>query len=187
MINVSCKYTKWNWDLHLRYWPSLFGQDDWILAKFFTAFFYGARRKERIFSRGKKAGNDGSILLAAHCQPIRTQDSLQLARTWIQPYDKCNSRFHLEGNRLATRTFRKKKQQQSRVFFDVIIDVYTHVDDRERARARETNFVGRKTWKFKETVRKWELLAARTERPARCKWGPVKNKREHEHRKQNIG
>ena len=145
MINVSCKYTKWNWDLHLRYWPSLFGQDDWILAKFFSAFFYGARRKERIFSRGKKAGNDGSIFLAAHWQPIRTQDSLQLVRTWIQPYDKCNSRFHLEGNRLATRTLRMKKQQQSRVFFDVIIDVYTHVDDRERARARETNFVGRKT------------------------------------------
>ena len=55
------------------------------------------------------------------------------------------SRFYFEGNRLATRTFRKKKQQQSRVFFDVIIDVYTHVDNTERATARETNFVGRKT------------------------------------------
>ena len=31
---------------------------------------------------------------------------------------------------MATRTFRKKKQQQSRVFFDVIFDVYTHVDNR---------------------------------------------------------
>ena len=28
--------------------------------------FYRATRKERIFFRGKKAGNDGSILLAAH-------------------------------------------------------------------------------------------------------------------------
>ena len=46
---------------------------------------------------------------------------------------------------MAARTFRKKKQQQSRVFFDVIIDVHTHVDNRERARARETNFVGKKT------------------------------------------
>ena len=43
---------------------------------------------------------------------------------------------------MAARTFRKKKQQ-SRVFFDVIFDVYTHVDNRERA--RETKFVGRKT------------------------------------------
>ena len=38
----------------------------------------------------------------------------------------------------AARTFREKKQQ-SRVFFDAIFDVYTHLDNRERA--RETNFV----------------------------------------------
>ena len=31
----------------------------------------------------------------------------------------------------------RKKQQQSRVFFDVIFDVYTHVDNRERARASD--------------------------------------------------
>ena len=42
-------------------------------------------------------------------------------------------RFYLERNRLAARTLRKKKQQQSRVFFDVIFDVYTHLDNRERA------------------------------------------------------
>ena len=34
---------------------------------------------------------------------------------------------------MPARTLRKKKQQQSRVFFDVIFDVYTHVDNRERA------------------------------------------------------
>ena len=50
---------------------------------------------------------------------------------------KCNSRFYLERNRMAARTLRKKKQQQSRVFFDVIFDVYTHVDNRERARASD--------------------------------------------------
>ena len=60
---------------------------------------------------------------------------------------------------MAARTFRKKKQQQSRVFFGVIFYVYTNVDNRERARAsllktKETNFVGRKTWKFKAAVRK---------------------------------
>ena len=38
---------------------------------------------------------------------------------------------------MAARTFRKKKQQQSRVFFDVIFDVYTHVDNRERARVSD--------------------------------------------------
>ena len=32
---------------------------------------------------------------------------------------------------MVARTFRKKKQQQSRVFFNVIFDVYTHVDNRE--------------------------------------------------------
>ena len=50
---------------------------------------------------------------------------------------------------MAARTFRKKKQQQSRVFFNFIFYVYTQVDNRERARAndlkQETNFVGRKT------------------------------------------
>ena len=43
--------------------------------------------------------------------------------------------------------------------FDVIFDVYTHVDNRERA--RETNFGGRKDENFIAAVRKWEMLAAR--------------------------
>ena len=39
-------------------------------------------------------------------------------------------------NRMTARTLRKKKQQQShRVFF--IFDVYTHMDNRERARASD--------------------------------------------------
>ena len=38
---------------------------------------------------------------------------------------------------MAARTLRKKKQQQSLVFFDVIFDVYPHVDNRERARASD--------------------------------------------------
>ena len=32
----------------------------------------------------------------------------------------------------AARTFREKKEQQSRVFFDVIFNVYFHVDNREK-------------------------------------------------------
>ena len=38
---------------------------------------------------------------------------------------------------MAARTFREKKQQQSRVFFYVSFDVYTHVDNRERAREKQ--------------------------------------------------
>ena len=45
---------------------------------------------------------------------------------------KCNSRFYLVGNSMAAQTFREKKQQQNRVFFKVIFDVYTHADNRER-------------------------------------------------------
>ena len=41
-----------------------------------------------------------------------------------------------EKNGIAARTLRKKKQQ-SLVFFNVIFDVYTHVDNRERARASD--------------------------------------------------
>ena len=85
---------------------------------------------------------------------------------------------------MAARTLRKKKQQQSRVLFDVIFDVYTHVDNREgleRVIENKTNFVGRKTRKFKAAVRQWEMLAASKERPTRWKWGAVKNKSEHEH------
>ena len=41
------------------------------------------------------------------------------------------------GCLLSARTFREKKQQQSRVFFDVIFYVYTHVDNREGARASD--------------------------------------------------
>ena len=50
--------------------------------------------------------------------------------------------------------------------FGVIFYVYTNVDNKERATAsycyktKETNFVGRKTRKFKAVVRKWEMLAA---------------------------
>ena len=38
---------------------------------------------------------------------------------------------------MAAGTFRKKKQQQSRIFFGVIFYVYTNVDNRERARASD--------------------------------------------------
>ena len=42
---------------------------------------------------------------------------------------------------MAARTFRKKKQQQSRVFLGVTFYVYTNVDNKERAKA--SYFVGR--------------------------------------------
>ena len=66
---------------------------------------------------------------------------------------------------MAARTFRKKKQQQSRVFFDVIFDVYTHVDNRGRARASDWKQRRRISWEeehenFIAAVRKREMLAA---------------------------
>ena len=45
--------------------------------------------------------------------------------------------FIWKKNRMTARTFKKKKQQQSRLFFDVIFDVSTHVNNRERARASD--------------------------------------------------
>ena len=45
--------------------------------------------------------------------------------------------FIWKKNRMTARTFKKKKQQQSRVFFDVIFDVSIHVNNGERARASD--------------------------------------------------
>ena len=64
-----------------------------------------------------------------------------------------------------TDSLERKKQQQSRVFFDVIFYVYTHVDNRERARAsdwkqRKWISLEEKHEKFIAAVRKWEMLAA---------------------------
>ena len=88
--------------------------------------------------------------------PHAYQCKITQSTVW-QP--KSKSRFYLEGNHMAARTFTKKKQQQSRVFFGVIFYVYTNVDNRERARASYWK-QRRRTWKFKGAVRKWEMLAA---------------------------
>ena len=64
---------------------------------------------------------------------------------------------------MAARTFREKKQQQSRVFFDIIFDVYTHVGNRERVRASVCKQRRRISLQQKHViaaVRKWEMLAA---------------------------
>ena len=48
----------------------------------------------------------------------------------------------------------REKKNQSFVFFNVIFDIKTHVDNRERAREeKHENFIA--------AVRKWEMLAAR--------------------------
>ena len=65
---------------------------------------------------------------------------------------------------MAARTFRKKKQQ-SRVFFDVIFDVYTHVDNRETelegvTENKREEFCRKKDMKIKAAVRQWEILVA---------------------------
>ena len=70
---------------------------------------------------------------------------------------------------------KREKNQQSLVFSDVIFDVYTHVDNRERA--RETNSLEENHENFIAVVRKWEMLAAS------WKWAAAKNESKHEHRK----
>ena len=54
-----------------------------------------------------------------------------------------STQMQLKKNRMTARTFKEIKNQQSPVFFDVIFDVYTHVDNRERA--RETISLEKKT------------------------------------------
>ena len=48
---------------------------------------------------------------------------------------------------MVARTFREKNQQQSRVSFDVIFYVYTHVDNRERIRESVQNKGDEFRWK----------------------------------------
>ena len=60
----------------------------------------------------------------------------------------------------------ERKKKQSRVFSDVIFDVYTHVDNTERVQAsdwkqrRRISFEEKKE-NFTAAVRRWEMLAAR--------------------------
>ena len=61
---------------------------------------------------------------------------------------KWDSTF-LVRNRVATRTFREKKQQLSRVFFQISFNIYTDVDNRERATARDKNKGDELCWKNK--------------------------------------
>ena len=68
---------------------------------------------------------------------------------------------------MAAQTFREKKQQQSRVFFNVIFNVYTHADNWTEKRARASDWKQRrrisleeKQENFTEAVGKWEMLAA---------------------------
>ena len=66
---------------------------------------------------------------------------------------------------MAAQTFREKKQQQNRVFFKVIFDVYTHAITEKRAIAsdwkqRRRISLEEKQENFTEAVGKWEMLAA---------------------------
>ena len=90
---------------------------------------------------------------------------------------------------MAARTFREKKEQWSRVFFDVISDVYSHVDYREKELERVIEVKGdeflweKKTWKFHSGGEKMRNASGQQGENER-KW---KNKTQHEQRKQNLG
>ena len=66
------------------------------------------------------------------------------------------------GNRMAALTNNNKKAES---FFRLNFNIYTNVDNREKARTWNKknnwdNFVGRKHENFVAAVRKWEMLAA---------------------------
>ena len=47
-----CDFAEWK--ISMGYWPSLFGQDGWILAKFFFLRVYGPRRSRAPWTRKKR-------------------------------------------------------------------------------------------------------------------------------------
>ena len=64
---------------------------------------------------------------------------------------------------MATRTFRKKKKQQSFVFsalFSMFTLTWITEKELERVIENKGDEFRRKKWKFKAAVRKWEMLAA---------------------------
>ena len=64
-----------------------------------------------------------------------------------------STQMQLKKNRMTARTFKERKKQQSLVFFDVIFDVYAHVDNRERDLGRRFHWK-RKHENFTAVVRK---------------------------------
>ena len=95
---------------------------------------------------------------------------------------------------MAAETFRKKKTTtKSRLFrrfffFFFFFNVYTNVDNRERP--------GASYWKQRNQFRKkknmehqsgGEKMTNTSDQQGENAWVAVKNKSEHEHRKQNIG
>ena len=89
---------------------------------------------------------------------------------------------------MAARTFKEKKEQQSRVFFDVIFDVYSHVDNREKELERVIEDKGdeflwkKKTWKFHSGGEKMRNASGQQGENER-QW---KSESQHEQRKQNL-
>ena len=128
-------------------------------------------------------GSHVTVLLP-DCPSVRTTGTQS---TGMAP--KCNSRFCLEGNRMAIWTFReRKKTQKSRVFFYVIFYVYTlcylWITEKEWFKTKETNFVGRNTWEFHSGGEKMRNASGQQSENHREAW---KNKSEHELREQNFG
>ena len=86
---------------------------------------------------------------------------------------------------MAARTFRKKKQQLSRVFFGVIFYVYTNVDNRERARAsywKQTRRISlEKNMETQSGGEKMRNVSGQQEGENERRW-KIKANRLHEHR-----
>ena len=72
---------------------------------------------------------------------------------------------------MATQTFREKKTTTKSTFFGLSFNVYSDVDKRERARARDKKvdeFCSKNNIKILyRRLKKWEMLAVSKEKPAR--------------------
>ena len=77
---------------------------------------------------------------------------------------KWKSRF-LARKRVATRTFREKKQQLSRVFFSVYTEKEKDLEGEKKRRRRI--LLEKQHEHFISAVRKWEMPAVSKEKPAR--------------------
>ena len=118
------------------------------------------------------SGSLTKIMGEKNWQPINTRKFGNHV-THVRPYTPtCKPKwdfafkhpFVFVMNRMATWTYRKKKQQQGESFFRLNFDVYTDMDNRERASARKESKGDEFRWKkdenFLVAVRKWEMLAA---------------------------
>ena len=104
------------------------------------------------------------------CPSVRTTGTQS---TGMAP--KCNSRFCLEGNRMAIWTFRERKKNKKVVSFSTLFFMFTPsvicgLQKKSDSKQRRRISLGETHGNFIAAVRKWEMLAAsKVKITERCK------------------